>query len=379
MTYPDLNAPLRADQSFSLRSDESHHIGITPLAKMELNLVSNVVLDYMHLICLGVMRRMLLLWMQGPFLCRQSQSLICAISEHLLELRDHVPSEFARKPRSLKEIKRWKATELRQFLLYTRPIVLYRKLPLAIYQNFLLFFVGVRILLDKNMCKTYNSYVKEILQSFVKHFSEIYGSNMVVYNVHNVIHVADDALIHGSLENISSFPFENFMGNILKLVKKPSQPLQQVIRRLSELKEHDLTYDDISVEPTLRIPSHSGPMPENLAEEKASQCRQFKKCQCKNFVIGINNKDNCVFIDEDIVLVKNILKSDSEIFIVYQKFLCKNSFFDYPVNSSFLDVFEVSDLNNVVKCILLSNVTKKAIIFPFRSHHITIPLIHRIS
>jgi len=42
----------------------------------------------------------------------------------LASVRKHISDEFARKPRSLSEVKMWKATELRQFLLYTGPIAL---------------------------------------------------------------------------------------------------------------------------------------------------------------------------------------------------------------------------------------------------------------
>jgi len=92
-------------------------------------------------------------------------------------------TEFARKPRSLLEWQRWKATEFRQFLLYTGPVALLAKLPDVVYNNFMLLYVGVFILLDKhlsNSCK-YINYAEELLVMFVKHYSDLYGSDMVVF------------------------------------------------------------------------------------------------------------------------------------------------------------------------------------------------------
>ena len=142
--------------------------------------------------------------MQGPFKCRQGHQVISSISDHLLTLKSFVPYEFARKPRPLKEVNRWKATEFRQFLLYTEPVVLTDEIPKTIYQNFLLLSCGILILLDKNMCKIKNKLAKDLLRNFVQHFYELYESNMVVYNVHNLIHLVDDSLRHGSLETVSA-------------------------------------------------------------------------------------------------------------------------------------------------------------------------------
>lgn len=119
MTFPDTHAALRTDEDFKNGKDEDHHVGHSPLSELNIDMVSCFPHDYMHLVCLGVVRRLLDLWMgsNGPKRCRLSADQSRIISDRLTSLKTFIPKEFARKPRSLTERLRWKATELRQFLL----------------------------------------------------------------------------------------------------------------------------------------------------------------------------------------------------------------------------------------------------------------------
>ena len=74
----------------------------------------------MHLVCLGVTRRMLTFTKEGPRLCKLSQQQLFLLSNNLENIKGKIPSDFARQPRRFDELKRWKATEFHQFLLYTR-------------------------------------------------------------------------------------------------------------------------------------------------------------------------------------------------------------------------------------------------------------------
>lgn len=105
------------------------------------------------------------------------------------------------------------------------------------YQNYLLLFVGIHILLNERLSSEYNQYAHDLLETFVKHFYQIYGNDMAVYNVHGLVHLAGEARRFGSLDNISAFPFENFLSKLKKMVRKPKFALAQVIRRLSEQME----------------------------------------------------------------------------------------------------------------------------------------------
>ncbi|KAJ8973886.1 hypothetical protein NQ317_019299 [Molorchus minor] len=53
------SAKKRSDQSFITQEDEDHHTGTSPLLKLNIGLVSKFSIDYMHCICLGVMKKLL--------------------------------------------------------------------------------------------------------------------------------------------------------------------------------------------------------------------------------------------------------------------------------------------------------------------------------
>ncbi len=193
ITLPDVNAPHRTDESFRKMDDKEHHISVSPLAsdRLGIGMTTSFVLDYMHLICLGVVRRLIWLWLAGPLRtnCRLTADKVAEISDVLLNMKCYIPKEFARKSRSLCEWQRWKATEFRQLLLYTGPVAFAGKLSDVVYKNFLLLSVGVCLLLDEDSGADLIDYAEELLIAFVKHFSDLYGSYMVVYNVHNVIYM----------------------------------------------------------------------------------------------------------------------------------------------------------------------------------------------
>ena len=103
---------------------KDHQVSKSPLTDFNLLCVSAFVLDYMHLVCLRVVRRLLLFWKEGSNICRLSHVQIKYISERLNDLAGKIPSDFVRQPKLLLEFKRWKATEFRLFLMYTGPYVL---------------------------------------------------------------------------------------------------------------------------------------------------------------------------------------------------------------------------------------------------------------
>ena len=72
-----------------------HQKALTPLVEIVDSCIGQFSLDYMHLVCLGVMRRILHYLIKGPRICRLSQQQIQLISVSLVNLNGKVPSEFS--------------------------------------------------------------------------------------------------------------------------------------------------------------------------------------------------------------------------------------------------------------------------------------------
>ncbi|KAK6183410.1 hypothetical protein SNE40_010899 [Patella caerulea] len=206
VTLPCVYSPFRTDVSFDEMQDEDHHGPIpTPLRQLSLGLVSQIVLDPMHLVYLGVTRRLIWLWKKGPVgVCRISANKVKIISESMLSLHCYIPREFPRKCRSLYEVDRWKATEFRQFLLYSGILVLKKNLPAELYYHFLLLYVAIFCMSNPSRYISYCEFSRELLLKFVSEFSGHYGRNQLVYNIHNIIHLADDVQRHGTLDSFSA-------------------------------------------------------------------------------------------------------------------------------------------------------------------------------
>lgn len=379
ITLPDLDAPRRTDESFKQMLDSEHHTAVSPLSNdcIGIGMVTNFALDYMHLICLGVVRRLIWLWLCGPLKlnCRLSASKVAELSDVLVNLKCHIPKEFARKTRSLSEWQRWKATEFRLLLLYTGPVAFADKLSDAVYKNFLLLSVGVYLLLDVDSDAAFIDYAEELLVAFVKHYSDLYGSDMVVYNIHNVIHLADDARKYGSLDKISAFCFENFLGKLVKLVRKPNQPLEQVVRRLLERKEF-CTNDSTDCKSsacniTLGAEHHNGYVPAGIG-----LCKQLKSILVNGVCISNSSGNNCVVLGNSIAVVRNILKTDVNVFFVYQTFCEQHDFYAYPLQSSKIGTYLVSSLSSELLVARLCDFKKKNVMLPYKNSFVVIPLLN---
>ncbi|KAL1251753.1 hypothetical protein QQF64_019549 [Cirrhinus molitorella] len=239
MTYQEVDGfKVRTDHSFRAQTQQEHHNGRTPLTELPVDMTGQFPIDYMHQACLGVMKKLLTIWTRGER-GRSRQTMISigqvdVVSARLIDLQKCIPSCFARKPRSLRQLERWKATELRQFLVYTGKLVLSGILRQDLYEHFLTFSVAISILLCPSLVSQHVSYAHKLLQYFVAKGRELYGPTFLVYNVHSMLHLASDAKNYGCLDECSAFPFENYMQKLKRMVRSGKSPLVQVVKRIRE-------------------------------------------------------------------------------------------------------------------------------------------------
>lgn len=132
IVFNEINSNSRNHDNFLNRVYPEHHISETPLLYLQnIDLVKVFALDYMHLCCLGVMRKLLFMWIKGSAAgVRLPIHLRLELSKRLLRSSKYIPSDFNRKPRSLTEMERFKAT-------YRVPIihVIYRSSYFKKYLN----------------------------------------------------------------------------------------------------------------------------------------------------------------------------------------------------------------------------------------------------
>lgn len=363
--FTETNNALRTDDTFKNRSQIEHHTGDSVLEKLSIGMVSQIPLDYMHLVCLGVMKRLLQLWLKGSINIRLSKESIESVSQYLIAIKSYIPSEFARKPRSLHDVDKWKATEFRQFLLYTGIVIMKSILPSVYYNHFLCLSIAMRILTDSELCVTFNDYANSLLLWFVSNYKNIYGDKYLSYNVHNLIHLANDALTFGSLDNISCFKYENYMQKIKKKLHQCGKPLEELSNRIFE---------------ELYLPIQ----PINIVQYPFVVYKKNNKIsylQFETFKIATNKSDNCALLDSmSVVFILDIFHENNALLIRAQRFLRPKSLFTTPFISEKLGIYVISNTSaSDIITIPVTQIKKKCLKIKYYSEidsYVTIPLQH---
>jgi len=352
--FPDVINVKRTHDEFLNRYDEDYQTSdpISILSKIPgIDMVHSFPLDYMHLVCLGVVKKKILLWLgcikNSPLSIRLPSKSVKQISTRLLHLKICVTCDFARIPRGLNEVLRWKATEFRTFILYTGPIVLHSIVGEECYEHFICLHVCMTVLLS-HAHEHLLQFIEKLLNYYVNKFGEMYGKEFMSHNIHALLHLIDDYKQFGPLDNCSCFPYENFMQLLKKMVRSNAKPLQQVIKRYEELNVFGgLKTNNNKSSEFLKNIHCDGPLGEGCSSP------QYKIFSKNNFTIKIKSLSDCYvgYYDATKVHIMKVLnicyhpESNNYVYLL-QMFNTVKPFYVTPINSLKLGIASVSNLSN---------------------------------
>ena len=191
--------------------------------------------------------------------------------------------------------------------MYTEPIELKSILSSSYYKHFLSLSLSIRILCDDNetKCNVLLESAKKLLNYFVYSSKECYGDTVCVYNVHGLIHIADDVeRFKKSLQAISAFPFENSLQELKRFARSRHNPVAQIMKHVGEL-------EGLSIE-------------QKSLELKASD----------------NIRDFCFLVENGVVIIQSKLHNGDFVCDFYHKILLED-FFDTFIPSKQFDIFYV--------------------------------------
>lgn len=376
-----MNETLRTDDGFSrgiYRGD--YQLEDTILKEVpNFGCISSVPLDYMHVICLGVMKKLILLWLKRVNNRNLAETIERKVTQCLLQYRNSVPTDVVRKPRALKDFGHWKATEFRVFLLYLGPIALHNAIPREMYDNFLILHVAVVLLsradlaLDRDTVK----YAEQLMLTFVKGFERIYGARYMSHNVHSLLHIAADVRKYGAVDEFSAFRFENHMQSLKKLIRKGDKPLQQLARRLHEIEMVEKLTENYLKRTEMRCEKEhrNGPILDDLDVK----C-QFKTIYNNRISIHCDNKNNCCLLSNGTyVSIKNIIELTSgELCIIGKRLTRLQSLYEKPLSSDIIGINVVSFNTPSLQKWPVSEIRAKAWIIPLidQESFAVFPLLH---
>jgi len=369
MTFINLDASLRTDESFKNQDDPLHHTGVSSLLKIA-NMVSQFRLDSFHLVWHGAFRRLLFVWMEwnGPWKLSRNDKI--KASDFLIFLAAFCPSDFNRPPRPLDYWKMYKGTEERRLCLYDGLLIFKHVLKEDIYKHYLLFHAAMYILCSPVLVNSMCDYAHELLLIFIRHSAVLYGNKFVVYNIHSLCHLSQECKDHGLLDNFSAFVFENFLKSLKSSLQSCYKPLHQVVYR--------------DLERTKKIPVKlSGgskviflsQMYKNAEEQIDGS--NFRSLSIGNVKLKIGHKDSCFKTSEgNIYVLINIVKRGKSVLLIGNKFHQIEDYYSYPLPSSTLGILKVSNLDNVRHIIPLENILAKCWLMPDDPVFLCVPLLH---
>lgn len=344
---------LRTDESFQKRQDVDHHkpqFQHRPLLiESVMGMVSQFIIDCMHAVDLGVTKKIVKAVVSG--ICtKDTKTMLNALQSRFLSFRAYVPSEFARKPRTLHEIGSFKATECRQMLLYTLPVLLKNIVPDQVYKQVIKLHVAIRLLSDPIRYKANVPAAKQLINEFVYDFDETFGADNFTFNTHILLHIPDDVEKYGPLYSLSAYKYENHMRLIKLLLRRKNGHIQQFFNRIEEMRYADEIQSD---------------------DEK-------NESRFDEMIIDAGNSgDNCFLVqDAPLIVTKCFTRNDTKMISGF-RFLQCSDFYVEPIKSmENMGILLASNLSTVEEEFNIDSIVNKFFRMPYEDKFVLVPILH---
>ena len=184
----------------------------------------------MHAVLEGVTKWIMRAWFKSE---NHAQPFYLGLSVHEIDsilLQQHPPSEFSRAPRSINEHKSyWKASELRNWLLYySLPLLI--DFLLSLYLHHYAFLVcAIHILLQDSLSNAQIGAAEAMMDDFVQLLPELYGERSCTANAYSLTHLTKYVRLWGPLWTHSAFGFESKNGRLKHLFHSHSSIVDQLV------------------------------------------------------------------------------------------------------------------------------------------------------
>lgn len=176
--------------------------GFSPLLHV-LDVPSQVVLDYMHLVLAGEFLRRLNIWLdhqsENGFLAESKQE----VDQAMVNIK--FPHDFNRKLRPLSELKKWKDCELQNLFLHANLPMLKPYFSDDYFCHFALLVTAIRLLTNDVISDSDIEIARLRIRSYQRLIASLYGKTEQTYICHALGHLADQVEEHGPLILHSSF------------------------------------------------------------------------------------------------------------------------------------------------------------------------------
>lgn len=189
-------------------------LGVSPLASV-LDLVESFPIDYMHCVLEGVTKWLLKAWFDSKF---HHTPFYIGRHKRQIDLQfcsQRPPKEFSRPPRSITQhLNYWKASELKQWLLFYSLPLLLNHLPSLYWHHFALLVCAMHILLGDKVTLDQIDAAELMINDFCDLLPELYGEGSCTANAHLLTHLVKYVRLWGPLWTHSAFGFESKNGKL---------------------------------------------------------------------------------------------------------------------------------------------------------------------